>query len=135
MLAKPTKGTGESTKLSLTLNEIAQQAKNGGIRGCSPSDIKVKSFRPRWESVSDYRHLQGVAALTNTCNIPVIVQVQITGLSATGEPLAAYEWWATGTRNIAPGDHTIPLVPGIKYDPAIKSFTLEPIDVKQWNGN
>ena len=76
--------------------------------------------------------MKGVAVLTNNCAEAVGVQIKITGFDSTGAPVATRDLWPASVRNIPPGDYTFSLDQWLDYDPEIKKFGLQPIEVKQW---
>jgi hypothetical protein len=77
--------------------------------------------------------LKGIAVLKNKCTVPIGVQIKITGLDAAGQPVATRELWPASTRNIPPGEYDFSLDQWLDYDPAIRSFRLTPVRVRQWS--
>jgi hypothetical protein len=102
---------------------------------CTPQKIIIKSMRARFVDPCGTRsctQMKGVAVLTNTCNEPIGVQVKIVGLDKSGAPVASRDLWPASVSNIPPGDYTFSLDHYLDYDPAMKTFTLEPIRVTRW---
>lgn len=103
---------------------------------CDVSRIEIKSVSARFVDECRTRsciYLKGVAVLTNRCDVPVGVEVKITGLDASGSPMATRELWPASTRNIPPGDYTFSIDQWLDHQPGMKSVLLQPIDVRQWD--
>ena len=95
---------------------------------CSVSDIKITSMKAKFVK----QLMQGVATLENNCAEAVGVQIQITAYDKDDSPVSTSELWPASVRNIPPGSYTFSLDQYLKYDPSISSFSLKPIDVRQW---
>lgn len=102
---------------------------------CSIADITIKSFQAGFQNVCAARQcmfMKGIAVLNNACATPVGVQVKITGYNKAGEPIQTRELWPASVRNIPPGNYTFSLDSYLEYDPKMKKFNIEPIDIKDW---
>lgn len=102
---------------------------------CAVDAIQIKSMKARFIdgcSRSTCYSMKGVAVLNNGCAEPVGVQVKITAPDASGAPVAARDLWPASVSNIPPGDYTFSLDHYLEYDSRIKSFTVQPITVRQW---
>lgn len=60
------------------------------------------------------------------------MQIKITGYDKKGAPMATRDLWPASVKNIPPGDYTFSLDTWLDYEPGMKSFELEPIDIKRW---
>lgn len=115
--------------------EASTVASGGAGPRCSVDAINIKSVK--FGFVDECRRsacpvMRGVAIITNGCAEAVGVEIKITGLDASGAPVSTRELWPASVRNIPPGDYTISLDQYLPYDGRIKSITLAPIRVKQW---
>ena len=102
---------------------------------CNVSDIAIKSMQAKFVDscrLTPCFFMEGVAVLTNHCPEPVGVQIKITAYDEPGSPLATREFWPASVRNIPPGDYTFTLDQALDYDPRIKTFELQPVDVRHW---
>lgn len=124
---------GETMRIILLL--ISFTLINPVWAGCKVSDITIKSMKAKFVDeckLSPCIYMKGVAVLTNNCAEPVGVQIKITGYDGSGSPVATRDLWPASVRNIPPGDYTFSLDQWLDYDPEIKKFDLQPIEVKQW---
>jgi hypothetical protein len=108
---------------------------NPAWAGCKVSDIAIKSMKAKFVDEctrSPCIYMKGVAVLTNKCAEAIGVQIKITGYDVSGSPVATRDLWPASVRNIPPGDYTFSLDQWLEYDPGLKRFELQPIEVKQW---
>lgn len=102
---------------------------------CGLSDISIKSFNAGFVNpcrTSPCYSMKGVGVLTNRCSQPVGVQLKMVAYDKSGNPVAVNDSWPASVNNIPPGDYIFSLDTWIDYNPAIKTFTLQPISVRQW---
>jgi hypothetical protein len=93
---------------------------------CSVGDIKIKEWS--WHVESGY--VIAVGELTNTCQEPTGVQLQITYRSASGAVVDVDEGRPASTRNIPPGDYAFKMMGEATAQP--KSADIRIIDVRHW---
>lgn len=119
------------TALAVTLILITQAA----FGACNVGDIQIKSLRAKFVDNCRTRScasLEGVAVLRNNCPEAIGIQVKLSGYNAKKEVLATTEFWPASVRNIPPGDYEFSLDTHLRYDPAMKSFSLSVVEVKRW---
>lgn len=102
---------------------------------CKVSDIEIKTFRAGFVNNctrTPCYSLKGVAVITNKCDKPTGVQLQMTGYDKDNVPVTTRSSWPASIRNIEPGEYTFSLDTWLDYDASIVSFTLVPVRVRQW---
>lgn len=103
---------------------------------CGPSAVAIKSIRARWVDTcrtQSCAHLQGAAVLTNNCQVPIGIEITLTGLDKSGVPVASRTGWPASVNNISPGDYTFSIDTWLEYDPAIKRFEVTVASTKIWH--
>lgn len=102
---------------------------------CSVSDIEITHFKAGFVRQCDSPRcviMKGVATLKNKCSESIGVQIKITGFGKDDQPIATRDLWPASIRNIAPGNFNFSLDQWLDYDPKMKKFSVEPVDIRKW---
>lgn len=104
------------------------------LSSCNISKIEIVKYKAHYERLcngDDCIKMKGTLTLKNNCDEAVGVQLKIIGFDKNNSPVAAHELWPASVRNINPGEETFSMDFWLDYDPSIKSFSVEPIDIRK----
>lgn len=114
--------------LAMTLASPAHSA-------CKVADISIKSIKAKFVNVCKHKScmfMKGVAVMNNGCSEAIGVQIKIIGHDKAGAPVSAKDTWPASVQNIPPGEYVFSLDTFLDYDAEIRSFSIQPIQVKRW---
>ncbi|MDP1924845.1 MAG: zinc-ribbon domain-containing protein [Thiobacillus sp.] len=102
---------------------------------CTADKIEIKEVT--WKFVDPCKttscaSLVGAGTLINHCDIPIGVQIKLTGRGSDGSLVAVKDGWPASVSNIAPGEYSFPVDTWLDYDPAIETIEMSVSEVKQW---
>ena len=101
--------------------------------GCETADMDVRITKSVWHnrcSKQNCAELKGSAVLTSTCKEVAGVQVRLSGLDASGSPIAQRDSWPYALSEVQEGEYSFSLDKWLKHDPEIRGFRIEVIQVR-----
>ena len=100
---------------------------------CGLTDVEVNITKAVWHnrcSKKNCAELNGTAVLVSRCDEPLAVQIRLVGHDAAGTVIAEREMWPYALSNVKAGEHPFSFDKWLKYDPAIRGFRIEVVQVR-----
>lgn len=104
---------------------------------CQVEDISVVRMDAKFvDKCSNFSKpcwfMGGTSTLKNGCDIPVGIQLKLTGYDKNGMPVDTMEFWPASIRNVPVGEYVFKMPQHFDYSSQIKTFAMEPVSVKVW---
>jgi hypothetical protein len=117
----------------LVITTVLLAGSNAVLAECKLADVEVSIADAVWHnrcSKKNCAELKGTAKLVSRCNEPVAVLVRLSGLDADGAVVEKRELWPYAISNVTAGEHSFSISKWLKYDAAIRKFSIQAVDVK-----